>query len=107
MKRIRHSKLRKKRNYTAIALAHYVVAGLPSFSLVQADQLTMLTDFGLPKSSFPSRFVDVNGMLFFVAGEGELWRSDGTTAGTFRCPKLPVKTNRVHRFRRGTDRQKP
>jgi ELWxxDGT repeat protein len=48
----------------------------------------------VPKSASPLQFVNVNGMLFFVAGVewsplrgGELWRSDGTTAGTFRVRK--------------------
>src|SRR5437016_4557014 len=71
---------------------HLTVAFLLSIQAAQSDELTMLTDFGLPKSSSPSQFVDVNGTLFFVAGVdrygpvrgGELWRSDGTTAGTFR-----------------------
>lgn len=44
--------------------------GLASAFLVaahslQADQLTRLTDFGLPRSSNPTRLVDVNGTLFF------------------------------------------
>src|SRR5438477_6242678 len=70
---------------------HLTVAFLLSIQAAQSEELTMLTDFGLPKSSSPSQFVDVNGTLFFVAGVeygplrgGELWRSDGTTAGTFR-----------------------
>ncbi len=91
MRRIRHSKLMKNRDYTVIALALFALAGSPSLSLVQADQLTMLTDFGLPRSASPSQFINVNGLLFFVAnmdyGGGELWRSDGTTAGTFRVKK--------------------
>src|SRR5205823_4555000 len=78
----------KNRNCMAILAAAFVIP----FNTVQADELTMLTDFGLPKSSSPSQFLDVNGTLFFVAGVdrygplrgGELWRSDGTTAGTFR-----------------------
>src|SRR5437667_6171378 len=78
----------KNRNCMAILAAAFVIP----FNTVQADQLTMLTDFGLPKSSSPSQFLDVNGTLFFVADVdrygplpgGELWRSDGTTAGTFR-----------------------
>ena len=70
MKRILHSKRMKNRNFTVIALTLYVLAGLPSFSLVQADQLTMLTDFGLPRSASPSQFVKVNGLLFFVASMG-------------------------------------
>src|SRR5437667_423528 len=78
----------KNRNCMAILAAAFVIP----FNTVQADQLTMLTDFGLPKISSPLQFLDVNGTLFFVAGVdrygplrgGELWRSDGTTAGTFR-----------------------
>src|SRR6266700_552776 len=80
----------KNRNCMAILAAAFVI----QFNTVQADQLTMLTDFGLPKSAVPSQFVSVNGILFFVAGVewsplrgGELWRSDGTTPGTFRIKK--------------------
>jgi len=39
-----------------------------------------------PASSFPSGFTNVNGTLFFTAGDDttgyELWKSDGTEAGT-------------------------
>src|SRR5215470_13911153 len=87
----------KNKDYTVIALALFALAGLPSVSLVQADQLTMLTGFGLPKRSLPSQFVDVNGTLFFVAGEPyrdlELWRSDGTAAGTSRVSKDLARLN--------------
>ena len=54
----------KNRNCMAIMAAAFVIR----FNTVQADPLTMLTDFGLPKSASPSQFVDVNGTLFFVAG---------------------------------------
>ena len=65
MKRIRHSKLMKNKDYPVIALALFALAGVPDLSLVQADQLTRLTDFGVPRSSNPTRLVDVNGTLFF------------------------------------------
>src|SRR5919204_406364 len=39
-----------------------------------------------PESSFPYELTNVNGTLFFRADDGisgvELWKSDGTTAGT-------------------------
>jgi ELWxxDGT repeat protein len=100
VKRIRHSKLMRNRNYTVIDLALYVLAGLPCFSLVQAGQLPRLTDFGLPKSSNPTRLVDVNGRLFFFVptdsgNRTELWRSDGTAAGTVLVKKeLPPARDR-------------
>ena len=47
----------------AILAAAFVIP----FNTVQADQLTMLTDFELPKSSSPSQFLDLKGTLFFVA----------------------------------------
>ena len=40
----------------------------------------------IPNSSSPSNFIDLNGILYFFANNGvngnELWRSDGTNAGT-------------------------
>jgi ELWxxDGT repeat protein len=39
-----------------------------------------------PVSSYPGDLTDVNGTVFFAANDGlhgyELWRSDGTAAGT-------------------------
>src|SRR5690348_12484437 len=71
-----------KQPLIGLAIA-FLVAALS----LHADQLTRLTDFGLPKSSNPSRLVDVNGTLFFFVPtdsgkRSELWRSDGTAAGT-------------------------
>jgi ELWxxDGT repeat protein len=83
----------KTRNRSIFGLTLLVCTGWPTLSLLQADQFTMLTSFGLPKSSSPSQLVDVNGILFFIAGDDnwglaklgrELWRSDGTAAGTYR-----------------------
>ena len=65
---------------------HLAVAFLVASHTVHADQLTMLTAFGPPRSSNPSGIVDVNGTLFFGADGGVngsgLWKSDGTAAGT-------------------------
>jgi ELWxxDGT repeat protein len=40
----------------------------------------------LPRSSFPREFVAIGNVVYFTAGNSvngyELWRSDGTTAGT-------------------------
>ena len=47
---------------------------------------------------YPSQLVDVNGVLYFTAQPGyffrELWRSDGTAAGTYRisAPSAPSPT---------------
>ena len=57
---------------TKIGLAIVFVIAWP---IVQADQLTMLTDFGLPKRALPSQFVDANGTFFFVTAGGETIRS--------------------------------
>jgi len=42
--------------------------------------------FDVPSGSFPSRLTSANGTLFFMADDGvhgrELWKSDGTAAGT-------------------------
>src|SRR5438093_1122185 len=77
------SQLLSLSNVTAAILTGLAVV-LPA---LHADQLTRLTDFGLPKSSNPTRLVDVNGTLFFFVPtdsekRSELWRSDGTAAGT-------------------------
>ena len=44
------------------------------------------TDRPYPATSLPSFLTDVNGTLFFTANDGttgdELWKSDGTEAGT-------------------------
>src|SRR5690242_16810756 len=74
------------RNRDARVIALLLLA-LANLAALKADQLTMLTDFGLPKSSNPSRLVDVNGTLFFFVPtdsgkRSQLWRSDGTPAGT-------------------------
>src|SRR5437867_7382248 len=74
-----------KSSFPSVILAVLAVAFLVALHTVQADQLTMLTAFGPPRSSNPSELVDVNGTLFFSAyvGSGyELWKSDGTAAGT-------------------------
>lgn len=43
-------------------------------------------DISFPLSSIQRKFINVNGTLFFIANSGiegyELWKSDGTTAGT-------------------------
>jgi hypothetical protein len=72
----------KDKNRTVIAPALLTLAHLVALHLVQADQLTMLTDFGLPKSASPSQFVSVNGMLFFVAGVEYLTLPPGQTSLT-------------------------
>lgn len=45
-----------------------------------------LSQFGSPESSFPRSLLNVGGTIFFVANDGvtgsELWRSNGTSAGT-------------------------
>src|SRR6266567_938792 len=75
-----------KCSFPSVILAALAVAFVVASHTVQADQLTMLTAFGPPRSSNPSGLVNVNGTLFFVASDvndnGELWKSDGTTVGT-------------------------
>ena len=73
--------------------------------IAHADQLTRLTDFGVPKSSNPTHLMDVNGTLFFFVPtdsgyRNKLWRSDGTAAGTIlvkrELPRLwPTRTTSV------------
>lgn len=47
--------------------------------------------------SYPSNFVNVNGLLYFTANNGtngtELWRSDGTDAGTFLVKDIYAGTS--------------
>jgi ELWxxDGT repeat protein len=80
-----------------VVLAHLAAAFVLPFNIAQADQLTMLTAFGLPRSASPSQLVNVNGLLFFVVNMdysgGELWRSDGTTADTFPVKKGMPSSN--------------
>src|SRR5947208_6177556 len=75
-----------KCSFPSVILAALAVAFVVASHTVQADQLTMLTAFGPPRSSNPSGLVDVNGTLFFSADGGVngsgLWKSDGTPAGT-------------------------
>ena len=54
-----------KCSFPSVILAALAVAFVVASHTVQADQLTMLTDFGPPRSSNPSELVDVNGTLFF------------------------------------------
>src|SRR5436189_5416090 len=73
-----------KCSFPSVILAALAVAFVVASHTVQADQLTMLTAFGPPRSSNPSELVDVNGTLFFSAylGSGyEVWKGDGTAAG--------------------------
>ena len=48
---------------------------------------------GTPNNSFPYSLTNVNGTLFFAAGDAingtELWKSDGTTAGTVMVSNAP------------------
>lgn len=52
------------------------------------------TDVG--NGSFPEKFVNVNGTLFFIAEDGihgrELWKSDGTEEGTIMVKDIRIKT---------------
>ncbi len=66
-----------------------LLAGL-TFSLAFAGSPQALFQFeeteSVPASSYPSSFVDVDGVLYFGADDGEhgyeLWMTDGTPAGT-------------------------
>src|SRR3954469_17935469 len=51
------------------------------------SQLQLIKDINPgPMGSYPGEFTQVNGINYFYANDGvhgdELWRSDGTTAGT-------------------------
>ncbi len=69
----------------------YNGVGLPGNELCKTDgtlnNTSMIKDiyFGY-NSSNPSKFIDVNGTIFFIANDGingkELWKTDGTTGGT-------------------------
>src|SRR5262249_34955493 len=60
--------------------------GTAAGTLLVKDIFPGLSFFGAPNSSFPSNLTAVGNTLFFSATDGvngtELWKSDGTTAGT-------------------------
>ncbi len=61
------------------------------------DIRTDVSPYGLPNGSYPGNLRDVNGTLFFVADDGihgrELWKSDGTGAGTVLVKDLNLNTS--------------
>ncbi|TRX25223.1 T9SS type A sorting domain-containing protein [Flavobacterium franklandianum] len=52
---------------------------------------------GVPNSSTPRNLTDVNGLLYFTADNGingnELWKSDGTEAGTVMVKDINIYSN--------------
>jgi len=79
---------RKVRSASLILLAAFflVLSVVPTRA---GGLATLVSDLNRsPASSKPTWLTDVNGTLFFVVGDGwsfaELWRSDGTEAGTMR-----------------------
>ena len=73
-----------------LALGSHAAYGQP-VSLVK-DINTALTS----SSSSPLEFTEVNGIVFFAATDSlhgsELWRTDGTAAGTFRVKDIAPGT---------------
>src|SRR5437773_778096 len=67
------------------ALCVMAAMSFPEWSGAQVPYLVEDID-GAPRSSNPASLADVNGILFFTADDGatgtELWKSDGTAAGT-------------------------
>jgi ELWxxDGT repeat protein len=80
-----------------LALANSTVAAIPSEALApdppvkapfQVKAINPLTHQG----SYPSSFIEVNGIAYFIAyspGQGrEMWRSDGTEQGTYLVKEI-------------------
>ncbi len=77
---------------------HRLIESLEPRQLLAGAQLVKDITAGQFGSDF-GEFVDVNGTLFFVAGEGagnshgdELWKSDGTAAGTVMVKDILTST---------------
>jgi trimeric autotransporter adhesin len=72
-----------------------VLAVLPTSALLGQDSLLLVRDFGAP-TSYGFHLVGVGNTLFFFASDGangnQLWKSDGTPAGTVTTKTVPNGT---------------
>jgi ELWxxDGT repeat protein len=70
--------------------------GTAAGTVLVKDLRSGLDAFGLPASSVPTGLLNVSGTLFFGADDGkngsELWKSDGTAAGTHDSFGLPASS---------------
>ena len=70
--------------------------GTPSGTIMVKDIYIGTPQYGSPKYSSPTGFNMVNGILYFTADDGvhgrELWRSDGTEAGTSLVKDIYIGT---------------
>lgn len=72
----------RKRNQRRRNVSPQTIESLEIRQLLSAD-FQLLRDLdAIPHSSNPERFVTVGAVMFFKANGSELWKSDGTEAGT-------------------------
>lgn len=81
-------------NSAAVRVAPVMGAGVAGIGVAPPtppDVVTQISLVGGATSSVPENFTNVNGIVYFTAGQPlsvrKLWRTDGTSAGTFQVPQ--------------------
>ncbi|MDB5391591.1 MAG: hypothetical protein JWM11_7237 [Planctomycetaceae bacterium] len=88
LRRLRDSFCRKKRTFSQFSGCEQLEDRL----LLSINPVQVADIFPGPKDSAPQQFTNLNGTLYFTATDGvhgvELWKSDGTTAGTVQVKDI-------------------